>query len=113
MPKPVRSRAFFAALAVLLGFILSYGVIYQYNFQPASNQQLNVSVSNIGSQMLSTSERGYALPFEVVSMLLLASMIGCIVIAMKANQTHPLQRIEGESIGLNEKQQEKVVSVQD
>jgi NADH-quinone oxidoreductase subunit J len=26
---------------------------------------------------------GYALPFEVVSILLLAAMIGCIVIAMR------------------------------
>ncbi len=87
MPKPVRSRAFFAALAVLLGFILSYTLIYQYNFQPASTQQLNVSVSEIGKQMLSTSQGGYALPFEVVSVLLLAAMIGCIVIAMKSPST--------------------------
>jgi len=83
MPKPVRSRAFFAALAVLLGFILSYTLIYQYNFQPASTQQFAVNVSDIGKQMLSTSQGGYALPFEVVSVLLLAAMIGCIVIAMK------------------------------
>ena len=33
--------------------------------------------------MLSTDENGYALPFEVVSILLLAAMIGCIVIAIK------------------------------
>lgn len=33
--------------------------------------------------MLGTKAGGYALPFEVVSMLLLAAMIGCIVIAMK------------------------------
>ena len=33
--------------------------------------------------MLSTKEHGFVLPFEVVSILLLASMIGCIVIAMK------------------------------
>jgi len=33
--------------------------------------------------MLSTTEYGYALPLEVVSVLLLAAMIGCIVIAMK------------------------------
>jgi NADH-quinone oxidoreductase subunit J len=33
--------------------------------------------------MLSTTEHGYILPFEVVSMLLLAAMIGCIVIAIK------------------------------
>jgi NADH-quinone oxidoreductase subunit J len=87
MPKPLRSRSFFAVLAVLTGFILSYTLIYQYNFQPANNQPLNVSVRNIGSQMLSTSEHGYALPFEVVSVLLLAAMIGCIVIAMKSPAT--------------------------
>jgi NADH-quinone oxidoreductase subunit J len=33
--------------------------------------------------MLSTTEHGYVLPFEVVSILLLAAMVGCIVIAMK------------------------------
>jgi NADH-quinone oxidoreductase subunit J len=34
--------------------------------------------------MLETGENGYALPFEVVSILLLAAMVGCIVIAIKA-----------------------------
>jgi NADH-quinone oxidoreductase subunit J len=33
--------------------------------------------------MLNTTEHGYILPFEVISMLLLAAMIGCIVIALK------------------------------
>jgi NADH-quinone oxidoreductase subunit J len=33
--------------------------------------------------MLGISKYGYALPFEVVSMLLLAAMVGCIVIAMR------------------------------
>ena len=33
--------------------------------------------------MLNTATGGFALPFEVVSMLLLAAMVGCIVIAMK------------------------------
>ncbi|MBC6491257.1 NADH-quinone oxidoreductase subunit J [Flavihumibacter stibioxidans] len=40
-------------------------------------------VSDIGEQMLSVTDHGYVLPFEVVSILLLAAMIGCIVIAMK------------------------------
>jgi NADH-quinone oxidoreductase subunit J len=43
----------------------------------------NVSVGDIGAQLLSTTEHGYILPFEVISILLLAAMIGCIVIAMK------------------------------
>lgn len=87
MPAPLRSRKFFAMLAVLIGFILSYTLIYQYNFQTSNTQQLNITVNNIGSQMLSTSEGGYALPFEVVSVLLLAAMIGCIVIAAPSNSS--------------------------
>jgi hypothetical protein len=44
---------------------------------------IDASVGTIGAQMLSTSEHGYVLPFEVISILLLAAMIGCIVIAIK------------------------------
>jgi len=109
MPKPVRSRSFFSALAVLLGFILSYTLIYQYNFQPASTHQFNVSVSDIGRQMLSTSNNGYALPFEVVSMLLLAAMIGCIVIAMKVK---PRSARRGEKEKVESKQYEEEIGVE-
>ena len=51
-----------------------------------SDQAVDVNVLNIGKKMLSTNEEGYALPFEIVSMLLLAALIGCIVIAMKEKQ---------------------------
>ena len=40
-------------------------------------------VMEIGKQMLSVEKGGYALPFEVISILLLAAMIGCIVIAIR------------------------------
>jgi len=83
MPKPVRRRFFFALPVVLLGFILSYTLIAQYDFVPESQEPLHAGVSNIGNQLMSTTEHGYALPFELVSMLLLAALIGCIVIAMK------------------------------
>jgi NADH-quinone oxidoreductase subunit J len=39
---------------------------------------------------LSTTSHGFILPFEVVSMLLLAAMIGCIVIAMRPSNTTSL-----------------------
>ncbi|MEO5998789.1 MAG: NADH-quinone oxidoreductase subunit J [Chitinophagaceae bacterium] len=83
LQKPTRSRIFFSLLSVIAGFVLTYFLIQQYSFQPTSATATAVSVSNIGTQLLSTSEHGYILPFEVVSILLLASMIGCIVIAMK------------------------------
>ena len=100
MAKPLRSRIIFAILATFSGFILSYTLIYQYNFQPAKNQSFNASVNDIGHQLLSTNEHGYALPFEVVSILLLAAMIGCIVIAIKSNTPEPLLKRK------NEKQKE-------
>jgi NADH-quinone oxidoreductase subunit J len=83
MPKPIRSRAIFSALAVLFGFGFTYMLISQHPFSSISSIPMDASVTAIGTQMLSTTEHGYVLPFEVVSILLLAAMIGCIVIAIK------------------------------
>ena len=83
MQKAPPARMLFSILAVCIGFLLTYLLIYPHAFKPGSNTAVDVSVRNIGSQMLSTTEHGYVLPFEVVSILLLAAMIGCIVIAMK------------------------------
>jgi NADH-quinone oxidoreductase subunit J len=83
MPKQSLRRNVASALAVLFGFGLSVLQIWKYNFQPTT-KNFEWTVAKIGSQMLNTTNGGYALPFEVVSMLLLAAMVGCIVIAMKA-----------------------------
>jgi NADH-quinone oxidoreductase subunit J len=83
MPKPRPRKIIFSALATIFGFGLSYQLINEYSFRTPATQPFIVSVNEIGTQMLSTSDYGYILPFEVVSMLLLAAMIGCIVIAMK------------------------------
>ena len=82
MPKQPLKRVIASVLAVLFGFGLTFLQIWKFNFQPVP-KSFDWSVSQIGSQMLGTKSGGYALPFEVVSMLLLAAMIGCIVIAMK------------------------------
>ncbi len=83
MKKPALGRIFFAGLATLFGAILTYMLINNQLFIPSNQQAIAPSVENIGAQMLSTTEHGYILPFEVVSMLLLSAMIGCIVIAIK------------------------------
>jgi NADH-quinone oxidoreductase subunit J len=90
MPKPKLKRTIFSVLAVLFGFAASYNLISEYGFKP-STQPFKVSVSDMGIQLLSTSEHGYILPFEVVSILLLAAMIGCIVIAMKPAEQAPTE----------------------
>ena len=91
MAKPATGKIIFSALAALLGTAFTINLINHYGFNNLSAQPFNSSVSEIGTQMLSTTSYGFILPFEVVSMLLLAAMVGCIVIAMKptaANIVH-------------------------
>lgn len=89
MARPVRSRAVFAGLAVLMGFAFTCMLLWQNEFATGSAPPFDASVAEIGTQLLSVSAYGYVLPFEVVSMLLLAAMVGCIVIAMKEEKPEP------------------------
>jgi NADH-quinone oxidoreductase subunit J len=81
LPAPRRSRTIF-------GFVLVCVLLCQYAFPRTHPFEYDFAspdwgVNAIGAQLLSTKEHGYLLPFEVISILLLAAMIGCIVIAMK------------------------------
>ena len=84
LPKQKMSRQIFSALAAFCGFALIMIQLLQHTFTGTINQPVEPNVTNIGNQMLGVNKSGYALPFEVVSMLLLAALIGCIVIAMKS-----------------------------
>ena len=89
LPAPLTRRTVFAGLASLMGLVMVIDLLWRYNFVPSSSKKVELpTVSNIGEQMLGIEKHGYALPFEVVSILLLAAMVGCIVIAMRAkNET--------------------------
>jgi NADH-quinone oxidoreductase subunit J len=87
MPVPRLPRQVWSVLAAGLGAALVILLIRQYIFADSGAQAVNADVKTIGTQMLSTTSHGFVLPFEVVSMLLLAAMIGCIVIAMKPQQS--------------------------
>jgi NADH-quinone oxidoreductase subunit J len=82
MPKAPLVRTIASVLAVLFGFAFTYLLIDQYGFVTI-DQPFDNDVARIGNAMLNTQQGGYSLPFEVVSMLLLAAMVGCIVIALK------------------------------
>ena len=84
LPKQKIGRKIFSALAVFCGFTLTMLQIYQHNFYQTSEEPVVATVANIGSRMLSIKDGGYALPFELVSILLLAALIGCIVIALRS-----------------------------
>ena len=83
LPNQKFKRQLFAAGAAFCGFALAMLQICQHTFSGSTNPAIAPSVVNIGNQMLGVDDGGYALPFEVVSMLLLAALIGCIVIALR------------------------------
>ncbi len=58
-------------------------VLINYPFKATVNQPVTVNMAEIGRQLMSTTDNGYALPFEVISILLLAAMIAAIIIAKK------------------------------
>ncbi len=84
LPKPSIGRQVFSGAAVFCAVALIMLQLVKHKFVPSADVAVSPDISNIGSQMLSTGEGGYALPFEVVSMLLLAALVGCIVIAMRS-----------------------------
>jgi NADH-quinone oxidoreductase subunit J len=83
MASTPKKRNFAALLASLFGYLFTCSLIHQNGFA-ATGKPFDNSVERIGTLMLNTGDGGYVLPFEVVSILLLAAMIGCIVIALKS-----------------------------
>jgi NADH-quinone oxidoreductase subunit J len=83
LPKQKIGRQVFAAAAVFCSFALVMLQVVKNKFVSTTDEVIQPTISAIGEKMLATTEDGYALPFEVVSILLLAALIGCIVIAMR------------------------------
>ncbi len=98
MNSPAVGKKLVSAMAALFGMAFVANLIAHYEgFTYPSAKPFNPNVSAIGTQMLSTTSHGFILPFEVVSMLLLAAMVGCIVIAMR-----PKNDIENSSLHNNQ-----------
>lgn len=75
----------FSALTVVAGALLTIILIFNYNFVATTEPAVATDVKTIGRQLVSYGENGYALPFEVISILLLAALIGAIIVARKEN----------------------------
>ena len=85
LPAPKVSNQLIGAIAAFCTMALIMLQLFKYSFTPSVAQSVEPTVANIGTQMLATESGGYALPFEVVSILLLAALVGCIVIALRNN----------------------------
>jgi NADH-quinone oxidoreductase subunit J len=74
------AKQMLVGLACLVGLGIFLTTIYSYDFKVV-NQSVTTTTEEIGFGLLSYEKGGFILPFEVISILLLASMIGAIVIA--------------------------------
>jgi NADH-quinone oxidoreductase subunit J len=73
-----------ALLASAFGAVITIATVLQFNFPKeviAGGDRTNIR--EIALALVSTQKYGYALPFEVISILLLAAMIGAIIVAKK------------------------------
>ena len=73
----------FSAIAAATGAILSIITILDYKFAATTEAAKEVDMRLIGKRLLSVDYDGYVLPFEVISVLLLAAMVAAIVVAKK------------------------------
>lgn len=81
------SKKIITGLACLLGVGLFLKTIYSYDFKIVENIT-STTTSSIGEKLLSYKSGGFILPFEVISVLLLAAMVGAIIIAKGKRNTN-------------------------
>ena len=82
--EPIKpQKAIFSAIAVIAGAVLCIITIVDYKFQATSIAAREINMNVIGRDLMNLEYNGYILPFEVISILLLAAMIASIVIEKK------------------------------
>jgi NADH-quinone oxidoreductase subunit J len=95
-PAGLRKSAF-SALASVAGAFLAIITILDYKFSATTEVAREIDMRMIGKSLLSVDTDGYVLPFEVISILLLAAMIAAIVIAKKGGPAkHMSQKLKQE-----------------
>jgi NADH-quinone oxidoreductase subunit J len=72
-----------AFLAAAAGAVITIITILQHPFPAEMVSENRTDIREIAKGLISTEKFGYALPFEVISILLLASMVGAIILAKK------------------------------
>jgi len=81
-----RLQAIFSAIVAVVGAGVTLYTIYAFAFKGNGQPAVKSNVENIGAALVNTGKDGYALPFEVISVLLLAAMIGAIIVARKESK---------------------------
>ncbi|NOY35981.1 MAG: NADH-quinone oxidoreductase subunit J [Chlorobi bacterium] len=82
--KPETWKLWMGITAFVLGSALALWTLLSHNFvKEPGVKEIPVNMHVIGNQLLGVGKNGFALPFEIISLLLLASMVAAIVIAKK------------------------------
>ncbi|MGV8946922.1 MAG: NADH-quinone oxidoreductase subunit J [Lutibacter sp.] len=82
LDKTALKKKIIAGLLSVVGLSVTLWAIFTYPFpETATSTYTSVEVADIGKILLNYEDGGFILPFEVISVLLVAIMIGAIVVA--------------------------------
>jgi len=84
LERPRRTHVLSGMLTAIGGIALFVITALQFVFKPTESASIATDMRTIGTQLLDVGEFGYALPFEVISVLLLAALVGTIFIARRS-----------------------------
>ena len=83
LPSVVWQKMLLTLALCVFAFAFAYTLLLMNVFPESPNLDMDMSVKYIGHQMLNYGTGGFVLPFEVVSILLLAALVGSVAIAFK------------------------------
>jgi NADH-quinone oxidoreductase subunit J len=89
LERPDLKKVIFSAVLVSVGAIMAIATLLGHSFSSEPQTPVDPSMQHIGRSLLNYGQDGYALPFEVISVLLLAAMIASIIIAKKEKTEQP------------------------
>ncbi len=85
LEKPAAWKLWAGGSTFVLGSGLTLWVLMETVFKASDKPAMTVNMTEIGNHLLSLDKGGFVLPFEVISILLLATMVAAIIIAKKEN----------------------------
>lgn len=83
--RPQLLNLIMGVTVAVVGSAVTIFTILKYPFTVVAKTELPATMDNIGNQLLSTEKNGFVLPFELISILLLAAMVAAIIVAKKDN----------------------------
>lgn len=81
--KLKKSKFFAGLIATVAAMGICLFIMLKHQFLPSHFEHGELAMRTIGHALMSTGKDGYVLPFEVISILLLACIVGGLLIARK------------------------------